>query len=280
MLSLSIGPFALAINHLVLLLALGLATLVGWGTARHGGSKNPESALFNVFLIGLLAARVGFVIAYWPQYRQEPLQIIDIRDGGFLLWVGVVAVILGGLWRGWRQPALRRPLGLGLGSGLLFWLLASLGLNMYQESAQMPQMALRNEAGESVQLADFKGRPVVINMWATWCPPCRREMPVLQKAQAEHGDVVFLFANQAETPEEVASFLNAQNLKVHNVLFDSNSELAHNVGVRALPTTIFFSADGRLQNSHLGELSTASLKRYLDSFGSGDSSPLNSRTTP
>ncbi|MGV8864536.1 MAG: prolipoprotein diacylglyceryl transferase family protein [Pseudomonas sp.] len=279
MLSLSIGPFALAVNHLLLLLALGLATLVGWWMAKRGGA-NPESALFSLFLVGLVAARVGFVIAYWPQFQHEPLQIIDVRDGGFLVWLGVVAVVIGGLWRGWRQPALRRTLGYGLGSGLLFWLLASMGLNIYEKSAQLPQMTLRNEAGESVQLADFKGRPVVINLWATWCPPCRREMPVLQKAQAEHDGVVFLFVNQAESPDTVANFFTAQKLKLHNVLFDGSGELAQSVGSRALPTTIFYTADGRLLGSHLGELSNASLQRYLDSFGSSDTLSSNSRTTP
>ncbi|WP_397451955.1 prolipoprotein diacylglyceryl transferase family protein [Pseudomonas sp. NA-150] len=279
MLSFSIGPFALAMNHLLLLLALGLATLVGWWVAKRGGT-NPESALFSVFLLGLVAARAGFVIAYWPQFRHEPLQIIDIRDGGFLVWVGVVAVILGGLWRGWRQPALRRSLGFALSSGLLFWLLTGMGLSIYEKSAQLPQMTLRNEAGESVQLADFKGRPVVINLWATWCPPCRREMPVLEKAQAEHEGVVFLFVNQAESPQAVASFLAAQNLKLNNVLFDGSGALAQSVGSMALPTTIFYSADGRLLGSHLGELSTASLQRSLDSLATDTSTHSNSRITP
>lgn len=278
MLSLSIGPFALAMNHLLLLVALGLATLVGWRVARRSGA-NPESALFSLFLLGLLAARLGFVIAYWPQFREEPWQIIDIRDGGFLVWTGVLAVVLAGLWRGWRRPALRRPLGLGLSSGLLFWLLANMGLNIYEQGVRLPEMTLRNEAGESVQLAEYQGRPLVINLWATWCPPCRREMPVLQKAQTERDDVVFLFVNQAESPQTVAGFIAKQGLHLRNVLFDGSGQLAQRVGSMALPTTIFYTADGRLLGSHLGELSNASLTHYLDRFDSGSSSS-SSRTTP
>ena len=267
MVSVALGPFALAISHLLLFLALGLATLVGWLATRRSG-VNPESTLFGLFVLGLLVSRLGFVIAYWAQYRDDLAHIIDIRDGGFLIWPGVLAIVLGGVIRGWRRTELRRPLGLGLGSGLLFWLLATWGLNLYQQGAQLPQMTLRNAAGESVQLADYRGKNLVINLWATWCPPCRREMPVLQAAQQQHDDVVFLFVNQAESPETVRRFFADQGLTINNLLFDGTGQLAQQVGSMALPTTVFYNADGRLRGSHLGELSNASLTRYLDSFDS------------
>lgn len=267
MLSLSIGPFALAIVHLLLIVALALATLVGWLTSRRIGA-NPESVLFSLFLLGLLVARAGFVIQYWAQYSIQPWQALDIRDGGFLIWPGVLAVMLGGLLMAWRRLDLRRPLGIGLGCGLMFWLLANLGLNIYQKDVRLPELTLRNADGKSVQLADYQGRPVVINLWATWCPPCRREMPVLQAAQAERDDVVFLFVNQAESPQTVENFLNSQSLRLSHNLFDGTGQLAQRVGSMALPTTVFYSAEGRLIGSHLGELSRASLTRYLDSFQS------------
>ena len=65
MLTVTLGPLTMALNHLLLLAALGIACLVGWRVAKRGG-ENPESALFNVFLLGLLCARLGFVLAYWP----------------------------------------------------------------------------------------------------------------------------------------------------------------------------------------------------------------------
>ena len=125
MLTLTIGSFALAINHLLLILALALATLVGWRVAKRGG-ENPESVLFSLFLLGLLVARIGFVISYWRYFKDDPLQVLDLRDGGFLLWPGLIAVVAGAVIWGWRRAGLRRPLGWGLGSGLAFWLLASL----------------------------------------------------------------------------------------------------------------------------------------------------------
>ena len=265
MLTLTIGSFALAINHLLLILALALATLVGWRVAKRGG-ENPESVLFSLFLLGLLSARIGFVLSYWRYFKDDPLQILDLRDGGFLLWPGLVAVLLGGLIWGWRRAGLRRPLGWGLASGLAFWLLASLSSSLYEKGTRLPEMVLRNANGESVQLSSYQGGPLVINLWATWCPPCRREMPVLESAQRMRPDVTFLFVNQAESMQSVSTFLATQGLTLDNVLFDASGRLGQAVGSMALPTTLFYTPDGRLINSHLGELSQASLARAMEPF--------------
>ncbi|KAB0499601.1 TlpA disulfide reductase family protein [Pseudomonas vancouverensis] len=272
MLTFTLGTFAIALNHLLLISALALATFVGWRVAKRGGD-NPESALFSLFLLGMLVARISFVVVYWTHYRNDPWQMIDLRDGGFLAWPGVIAVLLATLYRGWRRPGLRRPLGFGVASGLGFWLLATLSLSIYEQGTRLPDIALRNAAGETVQLADYQGGPLVINLWATWCPPCRREMPVLENAQQNRPDLTFLFVNQAESMQSVATFLETQGLSLTNVLFDGGGRLGQAVGSMALPTTLFYSPDGRLLGSHLGELSEASLARALESF---DTTPAHS----
>ncbi|HDS1736025.1 TlpA disulfide reductase family protein [Pseudomonas sp. BP8] len=265
MLTVTLGPLTMALNHLLMLAALGVASVVGWWVARRGG-VSPESALFNLFLLGLLGARLGFVLAYWPMYREEPLQIIDIRDGGFLLWGGLLAIVLGALWQGWRQPGLRRPLGWALASGAVFWTLANLGSHVYSKGTELPELTLRTAAGTPMALHDYRGKPLVINIWATWCPPCRREMPVLQQAQHDYPHVTFLFVNQGETPENVSTFLATTGLSLTHVLFDGGGQLAQRVGSMALPTTLFYNAEGRLLGSHLGELSRASLRHALEPF--------------
>lgn len=265
MLTFTLGTFAIALNHLLLISALGLATFVGWRVAKRGG-ENPESVLFSLFLLGLLTARIGFVIAYWPHYRNDLWKTIDLRDGGFLAWPGVVGVLLIALYRGWKRPGLRKPLGYGVVSGVLFWLLASFSLTIYEQGTRLPDIALRDAAGQTVNLGDYQGGPLVINLWATWCPPCRREMPVLENAQQQRPDLTFLFVNQAESMQSVSTFLATQGLNLDNVLFDGSGRLGQAVGSMALPTTLFYSADGRLLGSHLGELSEASLARALENF--------------
>lgn len=265
MLTFTLGTFAIALNHLLLISALALATFVGWRAAKRGG-ENPESALFSLFLVGMLAARISFVALYWKHYRDDPWQVIDLRDGGFLAWPGVIALLLAAVYRGWRRPGLRRPLGFGVASGLAFWLLATFSLSIYEQGTRLPDIALRNAAGETVKLTDYKGGPLVINLWATWCPPCRREMPVLENAQQHRPDLTFLFVNQAESMQSVSTFLETQGLSLSNVLFDGGGRLGQAVGSMALPTTLFYSPDGRLLGSHLGELSDASLARALENF--------------
>ncbi|MFP3923751.1 prolipoprotein diacylglyceryl transferase family protein [Pseudomonas sp. W5-36] len=291
MLSFSVGPFALSLNHLLLLVALALATLVGWISGRKQ-RINPERAVFGLFMFGLLVARLAFVARYWAQYESDLLRIVDVRDGGFSAWPGVLAIVVGAAVIAWRRPLQRRPLGWGVASGLLFWWLSSLAIESLRRDVPLPDLTLRNGAGESVQLRDYTGRKLVVNLWATWCPPCRREMPVLQAAQQANPDVVFLFVNQGESPREVATFLSSQGLQLGNVLFDDSGELGRRAGSAALPTTLFYGMNGRQLDGHLGELSSASLTHYLNGLSqppsassptsSQPSSPPSSqqRTTP
>ena len=287
MLSFSVGPFALSLNHVLLLVALALATWVGWISGRKQ-RINPERAVFGLFMFGLLVARLAFVARYWAQYESDLLRIVDIRDGGFSAGPGVIAVVAGAAIMAWRRPSQRRPLKWGVASGLLFWWLSSLAVERFRQDVPLPDLALRDGAGEAVQLRDYTGRKLVINLWATWCPPCRREMPVLQAAQDANPDVVFLFVNQGESPQEVATFLGSQGLLLDNVQFDQSGELGRLAGSAALPTTLFYGVNGQQQDGHLGELSSASLTQYLDGLSqrpnasSPPSSPPSSqpRTTP
>ncbi|HEX8587705.1 TlpA disulfide reductase family protein [Pseudomonas sp.] len=279
MLSFSVGRFALSLNHLLLLVGLALATLVGWISGRKQ-RVNPEPSVFGLFIVGLLVARLAFVARYWPQYESDLLRIVDIRDGGFSAWSGVIAAVAGAAVMAWRRPLQRWPLGWALASGLLFWWLSSLAVESVRRDVPLPDLALRNGAGEGVQLRDYAGRKLVINLWATWCPPCRREMPVLQAAQKANPDVVFLFVNQGESPREVATFLGSQGLQLDNVLFDDSSELGRRAGSAALPTTLFYGVNGRQLNGHLGELSSASLTHYLDGFSQSPNASSPTSSTP
>ncbi|MBP8771469.1 MAG: TlpA family protein disulfide reductase, partial [Thiopseudomonas sp.] len=242
--------------------AFFIAWLSGWLIGRKRGS-NPEAALFNMLLIGALVARAAFVLQYFEQYSSNLWQIIDIRDGGFLLLPGVIAAVLAGIYKAWRQAPLRVPLAIGVCIGLIAWGISFSVLNALQSSQKLPDLAVRDIAGEPVLLQDLIGKPLVINLWATWCPPCRREMPVLAAAQAANPDIRFVFVNQGEGQLLVEKFLAQQQLSLDNNLLDSGGRLGQAVGSLSLPTTLFYSADGMLKNNHLGELSQASLKHAL-----------------
>jgi len=267
MLSFNLGPLALSLQHLSLLAAVALGMALAWWLERHHkGERKAESVLFWLFILALLVARVSFVASYWPQYRGDPLLMIDLRDGGFLAWPGVLTGVFGALLLSWRTPRLRRPLGTGLAAGLLLWIVADATLDHYQDRSVLPPITLQDASGAPVALKDAQGKPMVVNLWATWCPPCRREMPVLRQAIADYPQVSFKLVNQGENVADVSTFLGTVGIGIHQVLFDPGSALATQVGSAALPTTLFYSADGRLLGSHLGELSAASLARALEAF--------------
>ena len=262
MLTLDIGPLALGVSHVLLFGSLLLATVVGWLIGRGHGC-NPEGQLFRMLLVGLVVARLAFVLVYAQFYRDEPWRVVDIRDGGFIAWPGILAALALGAWYLWRQARLRRPLGIAMSVGLALWLGGSLLLQALEQGTRLPDLQVQDAQGRTVNLRDYAGQPLVVNLWATWCPPCRREMPVLMQAQQREAGVIFLFVNQGESAQQVADFLSSQNLELDNLLLDGSVQLGQMVGSRALPTTLFYDADGRQVGSHLGELSHASLERML-----------------
>lgn len=262
MLTLDIGPLALGVSHVLLFGSLLLATVLGWLIGRRHGC-NPEGQLFRMLLVGLVVARLAFVLVYAQFYRDEPWRVVDIRDGGFIAWPGILAALALGAWYLWRQARLRRPLGIAMSVGLALWLGGSLLLQALEQGTRLPDLQVQDAQGRTVNLRDYAGQPLVVNLWATWCPPCRREMPVLMQAQQREAGVIFLFVNQGESAQQVADFLSSQNLELDNLLLDGSVQLGQMVGSRALPTTLFYDADGRQVGSHLGELSHASLERML-----------------
>ncbi|OYW39840.1 MAG: thiol:disulfide interchange protein [Hydrogenophilales bacterium 12-61-10] len=262
MLSVNIGPLALPVSALLLL----AAGLVAAGVGHLAGRRHQTgivNTLSDMLIAGVLVARLGFVAFWFDTYRSAPWSMLDIRDGGFMVWPGVAAALLVALWRGWRQPTLRKPLLLGLAAGALVWG-ALFGAQRMREQSALPTLSLTTLAGDPVKLAALAdGKPMVVNLWASWCPPCRREMPVLAAAQQRETGVNFVFVNQGEDGATAQDFLTEGRLGLANVLLDPAAALGREVGSGALPTTLFYDASGRLVAAHLGELSAASLASKL-----------------
>ncbi|HEY5103623.1 MAG TPA: TlpA disulfide reductase family protein [Acidimicrobiales bacterium] len=119
-----------------------------------------------------------------------------------------------------------------------------------------------------LSLATFKGQPLVINFWASWCVPCRTEMPLLEKAyRSEGGKVAFLGVDTNDSPGAARSFL----MRVHvayPVTSDPNGSLAGKYGLFGLPTTIFISSNGKVVGRHIGQFYANTLKAALrEAFG-------------
>ena len=261
--TLNVGPLSLPISLFLILVALLVAVGVGRlvGAGQRTGLGN---IVIDMLIAAVLVARIAFVAIWFDTYRSAPWSMLDIRDGGFTPWAGLMAALLVAIWRAWRRPALRRPLAFGLVAGAVAWG-GLFGAIRLMTNTAMPEVPLTTLAGEKTTLdALAQGKPMVVNLWATWCPPCRREMPVLAAAQKQEAGMRFVFVNQGEDGTTVQHYLNGAGLDLANVVLDSFTALGREVGSGALPTTLFYNASGRLIDVHLGPLSTASLASKLD----------------
>ena len=265
--SFSLGPLALTVGQALLAIAFIIALLVGALMAR--GRQVPiADTLFNTLLVALVGARLVFVVRYWGSY-DSLWGMLDIRDGGFDVLGGVVIAMLYTAWNLWRHPARRKVLIGALTAGAISWgMTGGILLLIDQHARPMPDVPLATLDGQLTSLPELvtmnPGKPMVVNLWATWCPPCVREMPILEEAQRTMPDTTFVLVNQGEDGSHVMRFLGEHELTLDNVLLDVRLALGSATGSHVMPTTLFYDAEGRLVDAHAGELSRATLQRGLD----------------
>lgn len=269
MLSVALGPVALPVAPLLLLLGAWLAT---WAAARIALRRTADATAAasarNVLTLGVVAALVAARLAHLAlnaeAYAAEPLAMLDLRDGGWHAptgWVVGAAVLA---WAVARRPTLRWPVAGGAALGIAAWAAAAVVLGV-RADRQMPAVALTQLDGGAVTdlRQSARGRPLVVNLWASWCGPCRQEMPMLAAAQRRERRVGFVFVNQGESEAAVRAYLASLREPLREVLLDPGSTLGPAVGSRGLPTTLFYDAEGRLVDAHFGVLSAPALTGRL-----------------
>jgi peroxiredoxin len=123
---------------------------------------------------------------------------------------------------------------------------------------------LQNLSGENVTLQDYKNKAVILNFWATWCPPCRAEMPLLEETFRlyKSQDFVILGVNVEESEAEVSDYVEEMGLSFP-ILLDKSGEVADLYQARSFPTSVFISPQGHVLSRHIGELNHVILDRYL-----------------
>lgn len=119
-----------------------------------------------------------------------------------------------------------------------------------------PDFELETVDGETVQLSDFRGEKILLNFWATWCPPCRSEMPDMQKYHENHEDGTILAVNLVETEQNfagISEFLDEYGI-TFNVLLDESSDVANIYEAHALPTSYLIDRNGLIHNKAIGAI--------------------------
>lgn len=129
-----------------------------------------------------------------------------------------------------------------------------------------PDFELETMDGEAAKLSDFRGQKVLLNFWATWCPPCRAEMPDMQKFHEDHDDAVILSVNLTETENSVRNiedFLEEYGI-TFEVLSDENTLVANTYNAQALPTSYLIDTTGKIHNVAVGPLNYEAMVDAFD----------------
>lgn len=205
---------------------------------------------------------------YWPDYNVRPRR--KPRWGCLLLGllIGLIGTILvNGWWRGLLPPADGEPPPASLvatpspppGSGEEVQAVTGSAPVALNETA--PDFALPDLFDEQTMhvMAEYRGRPVILNFWASWCVPCRREMPALQESAAGHEaeDVLLLGMNQTylDDLDAARAFVQELGLTFPNTRDDGGAVGSGAYAVVGLPTTVFITRDGRVAHIQIGEMS-------------------------
>ncbi len=200
-----------------------------------------------------------------PETTNERRNPLVLLVGFIVLGIAIGVVLFGRDWfDGSSDAAIESAPGLDTAQQTVAEIPGSLPGLQVGETA--PDFTLSDLDGNAYSLSDFRGKPVMINFWATWCGPCRVEMPEMQKAFEQYGPEGFtiLALNQDESAETVQDFFYDQLNLTFTPLLDNNSIVAADYGAFGIyPTSFFIDSDGVVAAVHRGPATLEQIEAYL-----------------
>ena len=137
----------------------------------------------------------------------------------------------------------------------------------YESGIEIGNMALdfstKTLSGTDIKLSDYKGKTVLLNFWATWCGPCVRELPSIQKIHENYSDVVILAVNCGEEVSDVQNFMDKNNY-TFNVLSDESGIISHLYFADYIPLTLVIDKNGIITERHIGSLTEDEMLNLID----------------
>lgn len=135
---------------------------------------------------------------------------------------------------------------------------ATKGIDRSHKGAAAPATKFKDPDGSAFDLAAFRGKPVLVNLWASWCAPCIKELPTLQQLEQTHADeggLDIIAVSQDTAPQgSVEAFLSERDIGRFAAYHDEKMELTSALNVQVLPTTILYDAQGKEVWRYVGDL--------------------------
>lgn len=260
--AITVGPLLIAVDRgLAVLCTVAFLALAAFAERR--GAARVSAVATSAVVAGLVAGRIGYVALRWSSYRDDPWSALAIWQGGFSPVAGIVgAAILLAVRLGLTRALV--PAFGALAVPSLLWIALQAWIPPVNYGPFPYHTKLAAIDGTSLDLQKLRGRPFVVNLWATWCGPCRRELPMLVGATNRKDSVPILLANQGEDGAVVAAFMAREKLGESSVALDHDRSLSRALAIAGYPATAFVAADGTIVQFQLGEISRAALADGID----------------
>jgi len=283
----NLGPLLIPTGPLILALSLIFAIILShwWAGKLQLDKIQVKGIAENAAWFGLVGARLGFVALNWSAYATRPWAALYVWQPGYLYSAGLLVGAGYVIWQLTKSSIEQRGaffrvlMGAYLAAGIVFTT-ATLSLGLLKQPGipgtgdTAPDFKLKDLSAETVQLSDLAGRAVVLNFWATWCPPCRREMSLLDELQKSYDEkgLSVIGLNLSESPDMVKSYVNSVGVSYPIWVdapsgkqgFDSTRKIFSSYGAVGLPTTLFIDREGVIQRIYVGELSRGFLQNQAE----------------
>ncbi len=287
--AISVGTFLIPTLRASVVFSLLLAIWAAGQVGKHSGldqSWTRKLAETGAWL-GLLGARVGYVAVNWGAFEEAPWTALYVWQPGYLPATGLLVGAGYVLWRVWQRQAQERKrylqalaTGFALGALLIVAVLAAMQIRsapgVLRNGDTVPQFTLMNLRGERVSFSSLEGRAVVLNFWATWCPPCRREMPLLDSVQQTYGPrgLTIVGIDLEEPAAAVKAYVESIGVSypiwvdapANEPGVDRTRALYNRFGGIGLPTTFFIDPNGVIRQRQIGELNRAFLQNGIEAI--------------
>jgi thiol-disulfide isomerase/thioredoxin len=126
-----------------------------------------------------------------------------------------------------------------------------------------PDFTINNVNGDEVSLSDYQGTKVFLNFWASWCPPCREEMPAIQKLHKNYDNIKVLAVNAGENKDKVFNYLMENNFSF-TTLLDKNGKVTTDYLIRGIPSTFVFDKEGIIVRKQRGAITYGKMEEMIN----------------